>query len=95
VLGNAIGQSATVARVMVKYPQTLRTVPSSLDYSTLALHDGVITPAITLAVLGSALSGIDYGGVDVNIASGGVAYRPYFLLANGSASAYIAFNAEL
>ena len=94
-LGNGSAASTTVARILVKYPQSLRTIPSSLDYSSIALNDQVNTGAATSCTLTSLEGGTEYGVVDVGVVSGLTQFRPYVLVGNGSSSGYIAFNAEL
>jgi hypothetical protein len=95
VLGNGNALSSTGARIYIKYPQSLRTIPVSIDFSSLAVSDAVTTTSVTSAIITSLLGGTEYGAVDVGVASGLTQYRPYALLGNGSSSGYVAFNAEL
>jgi len=91
---NGIGQSSgTNARFLVTNPVVMRVKPTSIDYSTLQINDantGTTVTAVAFDQAGSRLSSID-----ANVSSGAVGQRPYFLMANASASAYLGFNAEL
>ena len=87
------GGSTTGANVQVQFPVTMRTNPSAIDFSTLALTDYNGNNAITTAVFGT--NSPNMAAVTVGGTSGLTTYRPYALRANNSTSAYIGFTAEL
>jgi hypothetical protein len=90
-VGNAT--STTVANCPNKFPVQLRGSISAVDFSTLALWDGVtVTPVTTVAL---TYNTINSGQVDATVASGLTQYRPYRIIANNSTSAFIGFSAEL
>jgi hypothetical protein len=95
IFGNGHATSTTTAAVTLYPKVTMRTIPSSLDYSTLTLGDGTgVTTITSLAFVSTTLS---TNAVLVNafVASGLTQFRPYYILANNSTSAYIGLNAEL
>ena len=87
--------SATVGRGMVQTPTTMRSVPSSIDYSTLATYDQVTLQAITSLTLSTQGSSRDMVQFDIAIAANGSQYRWLELVANGSTSGYFGASAEL
>ena len=86
--------STTAASVIVPFPVTMRTAPSSVDFSNLAV--GVFAGAPT-AITGVALdaAGLSQTALQLTGASGLTQFRTYALLANGTTSNFLAFNAEL
>jgi hypothetical protein len=88
--------STTGAVIVTPTPVTLRTNPSSIDYSTLSLIDaaGNNTAITALALSGNTTSG-NMVNMDVTVASGLTAQRPYWIRANASTSAYLGFSSEL
>jgi hypothetical protein len=93
LFGNGVAASTTQANIAVPLPSTLRILPSSIDTNNLGVYDGATVTAATLVVRQYSSKGL--GNLNVTVASGLTAQRPYFLLANNSTSAYIGFNAEL
>jgi hypothetical protein len=94
MVGIMIGAAGTLAQGIVKFPTTMRTVPSSIDYSLLKLWDPGASAAITLtsANVNGTSSSTDNAYGNFVAASGITAYRTYILyLDNG----YIGYNAEL
>lgn len=92
-MANGAFNSTTNAFIQMPHPVTMRTAPTSVDYSTMALNDYTSTVAIT------SIS-IDYAGGSMTslscaVASGGTQYRPVQLLTNNSTSAYVGLSAEL
>ena len=92
----ALGSSTTTtaAIFVVNNPVTMRVAPTSVDYSTLAVGDNnTYSNAVT------SLS-INYAGkntvrVDTGHSGTATQYRPAFLIANNSTSAYLGMSAEL
>jgi hypothetical protein len=84
--------STTAAILLVQPPTVMRTVPSSIEYATLVLSDGVSSPNISALTINSYNNGV----VSLNATSTGMtAYRPYFIINFGSTAAYLGLNAEL
>jgi hypothetical protein len=71
----------------------MRTKATSIDSSTLQIYDG-ITPSGLVTYSGFGDAGANSCWVAFN-GTGFTQYRPYQLLANNSASAYIGASAEL
>jgi hypothetical protein len=71
----------------------MRTTPTSLDYSNIAVYDGSTITATTAISLDQTSP--MFGGLLVTVASGLTQFRPYSLLSNNTISAYLGFNAEL
>jgi hypothetical protein len=93
--GTGFGTSATTAQFQTALPVTMRLGSPVLDYSTLAAYDGTTVTAFTTVILtGSQTSG-DILAVTGTAASGLTNFRPYVLLANNNAAAYIGVSQEL
>jgi hypothetical protein len=90
---NGAAYSTTKAKVFVPFKTTKRTGPTSLGYSTLALWDGASVVSVTAAII--EWRSVYGAQLDVTVASGLTANRPYLLIANGSTNAYLEFPAEL
>ena len=96
LISNAgFGVSSTQAQVLVQFPITMRTVPStSLDYGgALRLVDG--TNSISATTLTASNPSNQNIAINVNTAGSLTQYRPYALSANNDSTAYIGFSAEL
>jgi hypothetical protein len=87
------GASGTQVPITIYLPVNMRTSPSSLDYSTLGLHDNTNIFAVTSATINVASP--QATTINLNVASGITTNRYYELLANNSTSAYVALSAEL
>jgi hypothetical protein len=94
IFGYGGSVSTTVAAINIPYPVTMRTTPSSLDASAIAVQEdfagGVIAATLTL----SAATKFS-GNLDATVASGLTKFRPERILANNNAAAFVGFNAEL
>lgn len=87
------GQTTVGAQVSIVVPQKMRTIPTSLDYSSLDVTDGVNTTNVTLAgIAGSATSSCVV--INATVASGLTQFRPY-VITSPSSSGYLGFSAEL
>jgi hypothetical protein len=79
-----------------KLPTTMRTAPTSIDFSTLATYDGTtITGTPDSVSLVTAETGKDYAKVSFAKTSSFTQYRPYSIITNNSTSGYLGFSAEL
>jgi len=77
----------------VTFPVNMRTIPSTLDYSTIALQDSATNIlAVTVASLGENSV---YGCTLALTVSGATANRPARLISNNNSAAYIGVGAEL
>ena len=74
-------------------PVPMRTTPTSVDYSTLMVYDGVAINAVSTVSLN--LASRYTSRVQGNPATAPTANRPYWLFTNNSTSGYIGFSAEL
>ena len=94
-LGSGVAQSTTVTSMAVTLPTTMRVVPTSVDFSTLSLVDGVTATAVTTCTIDSNVTSNNFGVVTASVASGLTQYRPYYLRQNSSSAGFIGFSAEL
>jgi hypothetical protein len=87
------GYSSTVALFVLNPPVPFRAKPTVLEYSTLNVTDTVTSYSIT--ALSFNEESVNTVGLTGTVSSGLTGYRPYFLKANASTSAYIGVGAEL
>ncbi len=92
-----LANGATGFQFILNLPVTMRTKPTSLDYSTLACYDGATVLGVsTLAVGGGSLQSTPSKlWIDVTATVGQTQYRPYWLITNNSTSGYLGCSAEL
>lgn len=93
VIGSGNAQNTTQARIQIPLTSPMRTAPTSTEYSTLALYDGVTIYAVTGILINGA--GTNSAAVIATVASGLTQYRPYQLITNNSTSGYLRLPAEL
>jgi hypothetical protein len=83
----------------LKLPITMRAVPTSVESSTaslLCLYDGTSRTALSAgATIDTSFCTPDMGYANVAVASGLTATRTYAIQNNNSATAFVAFSAEL
>jgi hypothetical protein len=91
--GTGSGETTTTSYIVVNNPVPLRTNPSSVDFSTLALYDQVNVTAVTNVTI--ANSNNRTTTVQATVASGLTIYRPYILLNNNNTAGYLGLSAEL
>jgi len=87
--------SATSAQIQVKCPTTMRTYPTTIDYSTLRLSDESAGYAITALTINTSFYSADLPVLAATVASGLTSQRFYSMGANGSLSGYLGLGAEL
>lgn len=89
--------STTVCNLFVQFPQIMRTSPSAVEYSTLALQDTNFAAVLAVTALGIDSQTQSTKGICINatVASGLTQFRTSRIEANNSTSAYIGFSAEL
>jgi hypothetical protein len=96
IYANGTGTASTSGRFGIQLPVTMRATPTSLDYANLGMSDSVnAVTAVTVLALATNLTWNNVCGLNATTASGITTYRPYFLVANSSASAYVGLSAEL
>jgi hypothetical protein len=88
------GYNSTQLYATVQNPVPMRVTPTVLDYANLRIQDFSNTIALTGIGFDSTSTNITTV-VYANAASGIVQYRPYWINANNSASAYFGLGAEL
>jgi hypothetical protein len=95
VLGGGTANGTTQCDVQTPLPVTMRVIPSSVDYATLALQQKGGSPlnAVTSVTLG--LQSPSLANTSFNVASGLTDGAWHRLMTNNSTSAYLAYNAEL
>ena len=91
--GTGLAGSTTQCDVFVQFPTTMRTRPTTVEFSTLALGDGTATVSVsTLTVLRSN----ELGATLAAGTTGLTQYRPHQLLNNNnSTTAFLGVTAEL
>jgi hypothetical protein len=95
ILGTGMVGTSTAGSVFTSLPVSMRTAPTSLEYSTLGIQDN--QQGSVLAVTSLALGGSTnfIANMDFTVASGLTALRPMRLMTNNSSSGYLGFSAEL
>ena len=92
-----IGYSATRMDLTVPLKVTMRTTPSTFDFSNIGTYDdpsGTIT-AISGVATTATLNGNDFVWIQATVASGLTQYRNYWIVNNNNAAGYLGFSAEL
>jgi hypothetical protein len=88
-------RTTTVVKSAIPFPVQMRVIPTSIDYSTLAVNDGQTIIAVTAVALSAYESQVvAYPEFTVGSASL-TQYRPYHINNNNNAAAYLGFSAEL
>jgi hypothetical protein len=84
--------STTLVQIPVYFPVTMRTTPSSIEYSNLVVSDGanaIVPSNVVIGVVSPLL-----GAADATC-TGLTQFRPYTYSDNSTSTGYIAFSAEL
>ena len=92
--GNCSAWSTTDLLGGFNLPVTMRTNPTSVQYSSLIASDGVNNNSVGTLTFSSAYSSPNVGGFSATSTSL-TAFRFYRIQANNSSSAYIAYSAEI
>lgn len=81
---------------ILNMPVTMRTAATSLDYSAVRFGDGTNFFAPTTLTILTTNASNNITVIEIYYSTGGlVQYRPYYLLANSNAAAYLGVSAEL
>jgi hypothetical protein len=92
-LGSAINTSNV--NYLIFTPVTMRTSSLTLDYSTLAVYDGNTVTSSSASVIIAQFASPNTVALKATTAATLTQYRPYFVIANNSATAYVGISAEL
>jgi hypothetical protein len=95
--GYAVASSGTGLLGVINLPVTLRTNPSSIDFSNLAVqqYGGQPIVAVTNCTLEGTTQGLNTFTASLTIASGGVTGSMFTLMNNNNTAGYIGVSAEL
>jgi hypothetical protein len=93
--GFGTAASTTAVEFDFKCPVTMRITPTAVDFSAIAVQDAVARTSATSLNITTIYSGQDNVRLTAGVASGLTQYRPYFIQANASSTAYIGVSAEL
>jgi hypothetical protein len=94
-MGIGAATSTTASTMDMQFPVTMRTAPTSVDFSTLRLQDFAAGYAVTTLTIGTNGTGFQMGEMTANVASGLTSGKVYWIGSNNSSTGYIAFSAEL
>jgi hypothetical protein len=95
IAGQGIAVSTTSILFTPVFPVTMRTYPTSLDYSSLCVYDGVnAVNAISSAAIQSGGGSLNSTSLNLTV-TGATQYRPYFFATNNNTAGYVGFSAEL
>jgi len=92
-MGNT-GNSTTAVEFNVPVPVTMRTAPTSLEFSTLAAFDQTNIFSLSNGILSSTGQGKTASRVSFT-ATGLTIFRPYMLFTNNSTNGFLGLSAEL
>jgi len=87
------GISTTRALIQVTHPVTMRTVPTSVDFSNIHITDGTSGVTATSVLISNAINGVTT--LESVAASGLTQYRFYSLATDNSTSSLLGLSAEL
>jgi hypothetical protein len=90
-----LASNTTAANINITYPVTMRTAPTTMDYSNLRLDDSISAFTSGTPALESTYATNDkVARIVWSSTSGLTSFRPYFLSQNTSAG-YLGLSAEL
>jgi hypothetical protein len=95
ILGVGNARSTTVGDVVLNMPVSMRTAPSSIDFSNIALLRDFGSSPIAITSVAFSGAGKNSAISGCTVASGLTAGQNYYTVANNSTSAYLAVSAEL
>ena len=92
----AIGGSGTICDVLIQAPVTMRTYPTTLETSNIALQDTVTLYSSGTWTINTSLYSNQIPSVRYTHGSSALTqYRPYYISANNNSAAYLGLGAEL
>ena len=92
---SGFADQTTTALIPLTLPSTMRSTPTTLDYSTLNLTTGGTNTTVTSMTITGSQSGLNTVCLYPSVASGLTVNRPYSLTSNNSTSGYVGVGAEL
>jgi hypothetical protein len=95
VVGNGFGTTSSMAHFSIPFKSTMRTNPTSAEFSQLSVLDHTNVISITAISLQPNIQNSEAANFNASVASGLTASRPYSIAGNNNASGFIAFGAEL
>jgi len=94
-LGEAIAYSTTQGLGFIKFPVTMRIIPTALDFASLVVYQGTTgQPSLTSVSINTDWQNQNMGAINF-VSSGLTTTTSYFLGVTPSVSAYAGFSAEL
>jgi hypothetical protein len=87
--------SSTTGRISMDYPVTLRSTPTAIDFSNLAVQDYAGSGVVAVNTLTIDQWSLKNASLAFGISSGGVAHQPVRLVNNATTSGYLGISAEL
>jgi len=94
-VGTGIATGLTAGTFLTSLPVAMRVVPTTIDFSTLQVYSSTVALAVSALTLNTSTTTTTIGGSTSTHANATTADYFYILRGANSASAYIAFNAEL
>jgi hypothetical protein len=93
--GMGSGVGTTGANIFIQHPMTMRTKPTSVDFSNVTIYDQASFITVTNLTINSSTEGANATLLTATVAASGVQFRPYVLMANNTTSSYVGLSAEL
>jgi hypothetical protein len=92
LMANGNARNTTGTNLLCNLPTSMRVRPTSIEFTSLQISDGVTNYLVTALTSGLGNQSQQY--LDATVASGLTQFRPMYLQQNG-ATGYVAFSAEL
>lgn len=93
--GTGSGASTVIGLFVVKFPVTMRAQPTSLDYITLRVHDGVTQVLPTSVAIDASGSGLDHAQITVTFSVATLTVYRFYYLGASTSGGYFGLSAEL
>ena len=94
--GAGFGRTSSTVWIQIKNPVTMRAIPNSVDFANLHVSDGgAANPVTALAISSGLRSTTDIAFFTATVSSAAAVNRPFFLINDGSSSAFVGYSAEL
>ena len=94
--GAGFGRTSSTVWIQIKNPVTMRAIPNSVDFANLHVSDGgTANPVTALAISSGLRSTTDIAFFTATVSSAAAVNRPFFLINDGSSSAFVGYSAEL
>jgi hypothetical protein len=94
--GAGFGRTSSTVWIQIKNPVTMRAIPNSVDFANLHVSDGgAANPVTALAISSGLRSTTDIAFFTATVSAAAAVNRPFFLINDGSSSAFVGYSAEL